>query len=48
MNAMVPHSELASTEYRLADPSREYLIFLPDGSEVTLDLSSAAGELAVE
>ena len=48
LNAMVPHSELASTGYCLADPRREYLIFLPDGGEVTVDLSSAAGALAVE
>jgi hypothetical protein len=45
---MVPHSELASKGYCLADASREYLVFLPDGGEVKMDLSSTAGELAVE
>jgi hypothetical protein len=46
--AMRPHDELASTRYSLADPGREYLIYLPDGGEVTVDLRAASGTLAVE
>jgi hypothetical protein len=45
---MIPHGELASSGYCLADPQREYLIYLPNGSEVTVDLSAAGGELEVE
>jgi hypothetical protein len=44
----VPHNDLASTQYCLANPGKEYLIYLPDGGKVTVDLSAAAGALAVE
>ena len=43
-----PAGELASTGYCLAVPGREYLVYLPDGGEATVDLSAAKGELAVE
>jgi hypothetical protein len=46
--AMTPHGELASTEFCLADPGREYLVYLPKGGEVTVDLSAASGAIAVE
>ena len=46
--AMSPHGELASSRYCLADPGREYLVYLPDGGAVEVDLSAAAGELSVE
>jgi hypothetical protein len=45
--AMTPRSGLASSRYCLANPGKEYLIYLPDVGEVTVDLS-AAGALAVE
>ncbi len=45
---MTPHSELASTEFCLANPGKEYLVYLPDGGEVTVDLSAASGPMAVE
>ncbi|MEK7677582.1 MAG: hypothetical protein AAB676_17270 [Verrucomicrobiota bacterium] len=45
---LVPHAELASTRYCLADPGQEYLVFVPDGGEVTVDLSATPGPLAVE
>jgi hypothetical protein len=48
LTAMRPHDELASTRYCLADRGKEYLIYLPDGGEVTVDLSAATGPLAVE
>jgi hypothetical protein len=43
-----PHGELASTKYCLADPGREYLVYLPEGGEVTVDLEAAEGRLDVE
>lgn len=46
--AMTPRNELASSNYCLADPGKEYLIYLPDGGEVSLDLTAASGTLQVE
>lgn len=46
--AMAPRGSLASTQYCLANPGNEYLVYLPDGGEVTVDLSAASGTLAVE
>jgi hypothetical protein len=46
--AMTPQGDLASTKYCLADPEKEYLVYLPSGGMVTVDLSAAKGELAVE
>jgi len=45
---MVPHNDLATTRYCLANPGQEYLIYLPDGGEVKVDLTQAQGTLAVE
>ena len=44
----VPHGELASSGYCLSNPGKEYLVYLPEGGIVTVDLSAASGELAVE
>lgn len=44
----VPSEELASTGYCLANPGREYLVYLPEGGSVTVEVSAAAGQLAVE
>lgn len=46
--AMTPREDLASTGYCLADPGREYLVYLPEGGTVTVNLSAAGGHLAVE
>jgi len=46
--AVVPRDDLASTRYCLAKPGVEYLIYLPDGGRVTVDLSDALGEFDVE
>jgi hypothetical protein len=43
-----PHAELASSTFCLADRGREYLVYLPGGGEVTLDLSGSSGLLNVE
>jgi hypothetical protein len=45
---MVPRNDLSSSRYCLADPGREYLIYLPDGGEAVVDLSAASGTFAVE
>jgi hypothetical protein len=46
--AMTPSREIASTGFCLAHPGQEYLAYLPAGGVITLDLSAAKGELAVE
>src|SRR5262245_11148700 len=46
--AMTPRDDLASTKYCLADPGSEYLVYLPDGGAVTVDLANAPGTFAVE
>jgi len=46
--AMQPHGELASTGYCLAHTGVEYLVYLPDGGGVNVDLTGAAGTLTVE
>jgi hypothetical protein len=46
--AMVPHGDLASTGFCLANPRQEYFVYGPKGGEVTVDLSGADGELSVE
>lgn len=49
--AMTPQEKLASSGYCLANPAKEraeYLVYLPDGGTVTVDLSAAGGMLAVE
>ncbi len=48
LNRCVPHGELTNTEYCLADPGQEYLVFLPDGVRARLDLCEAPGSFAVE
>jgi len=48
MAEMIPHNELASTQYCLANPGKEYLIYLPDGGNVTVDLSGATGSFSAE
>ncbi len=43
-----PHGELVSTKHCLANPGQEYLIYLPQGGETTVNLSAAAGSYMVE
>lgn len=42
---MVPHGELASTGYALANPGSEYLIYQPHSGEVTVALEEGTYEL---
>lgn len=49
--SMKPHSELASSGYCLANPAGakpEYLVYLPSGGSVTVNLTTTSGSLAVE
>lgn len=49
--AMTPHGELASSGYCLANPSAqkaEYLVYLPSGGSVSVNLSGTSGTLMVE
>lgn len=46
--AIRPAPEIASTGYCLAAPGKEYLVYLPDARAITVNLSAARGEVAVE
>lgn len=41
--AMMPRPELASSRYCLANPQREYLVYLPEGGGLTLNLRESPG-----
>src|SRR5262249_53767258 len=43
LSAMSPSSEVCSTGYCLINPGREYLVYLPSGGTVRVDLSAASG-----
>ncbi len=45
---MTPRPEICSTRYCLANPGEEYLVYLPEGGHVTLDLCEARGSFSVE
>ncbi|MHC4406051.1 MAG: putative collagen-binding domain-containing protein, partial [Planctomycetota bacterium] len=48
---MVPRPELATSRYCLAPagkPAAEYLVYLPSGGKMTVDLTATPGRLAVE
>jgi hypothetical protein len=45
---MSPHNELASTKYCLASLGAEYLVYVPAGGSVTVDLSVTKQKLIVE
>jgi hypothetical protein len=46
--AMTSRSDFASSKYCLANPGREYLIYLPEGKEMTVDLTGQAASFDVE
>ncbi|MCZ6673424.1 MAG: hypothetical protein O7C75_10865, partial [Verrucomicrobia bacterium] len=46
--SMEPRGDLASTQYCLANPGSEYLVYLPTGGRVTVNLSAASGPFSVE
>jgi hypothetical protein len=46
--AMAPQDGLASTGFCLAHPGKEYLVYLPEGGDVTVDLSASTGSFGIE
>jgi hypothetical protein len=40
---MAPSGVLASSGYCLANPGKEYLVYIPDDQPVTLDLTNTTG-----
>jgi hypothetical protein len=46
--AMVPHDDLATTKYCLANPGVEYIVYLPEGDEVTVNLTGTSATFGVE
>jgi len=46
--AMTPRNDLASTRYCLANPGAEYLIYLPGGGSVTVNLGDVKGRVSLE
>lgn len=46
--ASEPRSDLASSGFCLAEPGRCYLVYVPSGGEVTLDLTDAPGRYRME
>jgi hypothetical protein len=46
--SMTPHGELASSAFCLADPGKDYVVYLPKGGEVTVDLRLASGQIIAE
>jgi hypothetical protein len=47
LSSMVPDSQLCSTGYCLVNPGLEYLVYLPSGGSVRVDLSAASGSFVV-
>jgi hypothetical protein len=45
---MTPNDDLATTGYCLANSEREFLVYLPEGDGVTVDLSRTSGTLVAE
>jgi hypothetical protein len=45
---LAPRDELASTRFCLAQPGATYIVYLPEGGEVAVELSAAPGPFAVE
>lgn len=45
---MKPCNDLASTKYCLANPGKEYLVYVPEGTTVEVDITDATGHLQVE
>lgn len=45
LSRAIPHGELASSGFCLAEPGEQYLVFQPLGGEVTVDLSAAGNKV---
>lgn len=45
---LTPHGELASSGFCLANSDKEYLVYMPEGKEATVDLSAAAKDFDIK
>jgi hypothetical protein len=45
---MLPLPDIASTRYCLAEPGKQYIVYVPNGSEVTVNLTDAKGKFRAE
>jgi len=45
---MLPLPDLASTRYCLAEPGKQYIVYVPNGGEVTVNLTDAKGKFKAE
>lgn len=45
---LTPRGDLSTTNYCLANPGQEYLVYFPESNKATLDLSDVKGEVEVE
>ena len=48
LNRALPHGELASARFCLAEPGKTYLVYIPDDAQVDVDLSQAQGPFEIE
>jgi hypothetical protein len=48
LSTMTPRPELTSSHYCLANPGEEYLVYLPEGGSVTLNLVGSSVKYSVE
>jgi hypothetical protein len=48
LNRTLPHNELSSSHFCLAEPGKAYLVYVPDDGQVVVDLRDAQGPLAIE
>jgi len=45
---MLPLPDIASTRYCLAEPGKQYIVYVPSGNEVTVNLTDAKGKFKAE
>ncbi len=48
LNRTLPHAELSSSKFCLAEPGKAYLVYIPQDAQVVVDLTETQGALAVE
>jgi hypothetical protein len=48
LSALTPRGDLASSGYCLAAPGKEYVVYVPTGGHVRVDLSAARGKIMAE
>jgi len=48
MAGMVPSTTISSTGYCLANPGTEYIVYIPNGTSFSMDLSPVSGAVTIE